>query len=161
MDDVGGEQPDLSKVRKFDGGYPIYYAGDEVAGHPLEEVFGEEGGGVFIYGDCETTGEYGEGCPPPLQIHNYDICDWPPSFNKGPLYDFRGAKARGGGRSNEDPMEIFTGRTTVKIGSEDALTKAAAAALRTVRQARPPSRLPPPAPGSLQGKLPCPDKPGN
>lgn len=163
MDDVGGEQPDLSKVRKFGGGYPIYYAGDEVAGHPLEEVFGEEGGGVFIYGDCEPepTGD-GETCNPPLQIHNYDICDRPPpSFNKGPLYDFRGAKARGGGMSNEDPMEIFTGRTTVKIGAEDELTKAAAAALRTVRQAWPPSRLPPPAPGSLQGKLPCPDKPGD
>jgi hypothetical protein len=100
---------------------------------------------------------------PPFQIHNYDICEWPPGFNKegGPLYDFRGAKARGGERSHEDPMEIFTGNTTVKIGSEDVeLTKAAAAALRTVRQARPPSRLPPPAPGSLQGKLPCPDEPG-
>ncbi len=159
-DDPGDEQPDLSKVRKFGGGYPIYYAGDEVAGHPLEEVFGEEGGGVFIYGDCDATDG---SCFPPLQIHNYDVCDWPPQFNKeaGPLYDFRGAKARGGGTSNEDPMEIFTGRTTVKIGAEDAqLTKAAAAALRTVRQLRRPSRLPPPAPGSLQGKLPCPDKPG-
>ncbi len=162
-DDVFDEPPSLDKVGKFEGGYPIYYAGDEVGEHQLEEVFGEEGGGVFIYGHCDPPPTTDAGCPPPLQIHNYAICDWPPSFNEedGPLYDFRGTKARGGGTSNEDQMEIFTGRTTVKIGSEDVkLTKAAAAALRTVRQSQPPSRLPPPAPGSLQGTLPCPDRRG-
>lgn len=94
MDDLLDEKPDLSEVRKPDD-YAIYYAGEEVAGHPLEEVMGK----IFIYGRCDPppTGEYGEGCPPPLQIHNYDACDWPPTFSQGPLYDFRGAKARGGG----------------------------------------------------------------
>jgi hypothetical protein len=156
-DDIFDKPPDLGEVREFDD-HALYYAGDEVAGHPLEEVIGH----FFLYGRCDPPPTTDAGCPAPLSIHNYDICDWPPSFNDGPLHDFRGAKARGDGTSIEDPMEIFTGHTTVKIGSEDAeLTKAAAAALRTVHQSRPPSRLPPPASGSLQGKLPCPDKPGD
>lgn len=162
-EDLFDDPPDLSEVRKFGGGYPIYYAGDEVAGHPLEEAMGAEGGGVFIYGRCDPPPTTDAGCPPPLQIHNYDICEWPPSFNegKGPLYDFRGAKARGGGAGIEDSLEIFTGRTTVKVSSEEqSIAKAAARQLRSVRDPRP-SRLPPPVPGALQGKLPCPEKRGH
>ncbi len=53
-------------------------------------------------------------------------------------------------------MEIFTGRTTVVIfGNGGSVTKAAARQLRNVHQNHAPSRLPAPAPGSLEEKLPC------
>jgi hypothetical protein len=53
-------------------------------------------------------------------------------------------------------MEIFTGRTTIVVfGNEKALIKSAARELREVHQTEAASRLPPPAPGSLEGKLPC------
>ena len=75
------------------------------------------------------------------------------------LYEFRGAKATGGGGHyayEVSPMQIFTGRTTIIVfGSKKALIKAAARELREVHQAQAASRLSPPAPGSLEGQLPC------
>jgi hypothetical protein len=53
-------------------------------------------------------------------------------------------------------MEIFTGRTTIVVfGNERSLIKVAARELREVHRNQAASRLPPPAPGSLEGKLPC------
>lgn len=59
-------------------------------------------------------------------------------------------------RRAEHSVEIFTGRTTITIGggSDPKMLRAALRQLRDVHQAKP-SRLPPPAPGSLSGKLPC------
>jgi hypothetical protein len=160
--------PTLSEVRGFHA-FHVYYVGAEIEGqelgsfgmgeirnHPHSESW------VFIYGHCDPppTGE--GGCPPPLQIHNDNVCSrWAGLFNQQlPLYDFRGAKARGGGGGIENSMEIFTGHTTVTIGTEEPkLAAAAARQLRDVREGRP-TRLPPPAPGSLQGQLPCQRKPG-
>lgn len=73
------------------------------------------------------------------------------------LYEFRGAKATGGGGRYEiSPMEIFTGRTTVIVfGDEKSLIKTAARELREVHEAQAAPRLLSPAPGSLKGELPC------
>jgi hypothetical protein len=58
-------------------------------------------------------------------------------------------------------VEIFTGRTTVVIfATHENVARSTARQLRNVRQAQPPSLLPPPVPGSLRGKLPCQRKPG-
>jgi hypothetical protein len=162
------DPPSLSEVKGFDA-YRVYYDGEEIAGQPLSLV--ERGevqnhphseSWLFIYGDCDPppTGE--SGCPPPLQIQNYSACyRWPSGFrNKPRSFDFRGAKATGNGTSIEDGVEISTGRTTVVIFSEQRkLAASAARELRDVRQAGP-SRLPPPVPGSLSGKLPCQSKRG-
>ncbi len=81
----------------------------------------------------------------------------PIKVRKHRLYEFRGAKATGGGgRYEVSPMEIFTGRTTIIVfGSEKSLIKTAARELREVHQAQAAPRLSPPARGFLQQKLPC------
>jgi hypothetical protein len=162
--------PSLSEVKKFDA-YPVYYAGAEVAGQPLEEILGDlrQKGQqasccTFIYGHCDPppTGE--GGCPPPVEIQVSSTCRrWASALHRRRfLYDFRGAKAAGHAQSGiEDPIEIFTGRTTVVVFSEDqSLAMTAARRLHDVRAARPQPRLPPPVRGSLWGKLPCQVKPG-
>ena len=79
------------------------------------------------------------------------------TFRKRHLYEFRGAKATGGGGRYEiSPMEIFTGRTTIVVfGDEKPLIKTAARELREVHRAQLASRLPRPARGSLKEGLPC------
>jgi hypothetical protein len=160
--------PGLKEVKEFKG-YPVYYAGEEVLGRRITELIGGEEEGnpqeqvwFFIYGDCEIPPGRDGGCAP-FQIHNYSTCSrWasqleqaPIGLNRrAPLRPFRGAKARY--KRAEQSIEIFTGRTTITIGSgpDPKMLKTALRQLREVHQAEP-SRLPPPAPGSLSGKLPC------
>jgi hypothetical protein len=160
--------PSLEEVKKFEG-YPVYYAGEEVLGRPITEEIGgqeqvkpRERVWFFIYGNCESPPE-GEGGCAPFQIHNYSACSrWANRFDQVPiglnrraaLRPFRGAKARY--QRAEHSIEIFTGRTTITIGggSDPKMLKTALRQLREVHQAKP-SRLPPPAPRSLSGKLPC------
>lgn len=163
----------LADVKQSDD-QGVYYAGKAVAGLPLEAINGDNGerpqrqmGWTFIYGDCDASpsGPFDEGgCATPLQIQVFSTCRrwFSAHFRERGLYEFRGAKATGGGGRYElAPMEIFTGRSTVVIfANEKPVLKAAARQLREVHSAQPPSRLPPPAPGSLRGKLPCQVKPG-
>ncbi len=163
------DRPSLSEVKKFDT-YPVYYAGPEVAGLPLEEIIGiphlARSCCTFIYGDCEPPHTWdGGGCAPPVEIQVFSTCDrWASALHQRRfLYDFRGAKAAGGrgGPEGGSPIEVFTGRTTVVVGAESpGLLKTAARQLRSVRATQPQSSLPPPVRGSLWGKLPCQRKPG-
>jgi hypothetical protein len=168
---AAAKAPSLDEAERFDS-YSVYYAGEEVGAtkdgveFPLEKVSGSgpdlrSSTWAFIYGDCDPpTGD--GGCSPPLQIQNFSTCSrWAGGVNQEkPLYGFRGAKARGTGRGLSNPIEIFTGTTTVVIfAPRPAVAKAAASALRNVRQART-SPLPRPVPGSLSGKLRCQDKHG-
>jgi hypothetical protein len=156
----------LSLVEEFDA-YPLYYAGDEVAGNKLETIVGEDGwernpdqrsvGFTFIYGDCDPPdGLFAEGgCAPPVQIQTSSICDRNLRMYRGKqdVLDIRGAKAS----TNGGGLEIFTGRTTVVIfalGDPD-LIGPTIRQLRRVGQDAPSPRLPPPVPGGVWGKLPC------
>jgi hypothetical protein len=161
--------PSLSEVEGFDA-YRVYYAGEETAGLPLEDISEVRSDKdersirwTFFYGDC-TPPEGEGGCAPPLEIQNWSTCHrwFSAHFRKRGLYDFRGAKATGGGgRYEVSPMEIFTGRTTVVIfGDGKSVIKSAARQLRNIRQTGEQSLLPRPVPGSLRGNLPCQHKPG-
>lgn len=158
------DKPSLSEIRDFRA-YPVYYSGTSVAGNALLEILGDpsqhedkrDTAWVLIYGDCDA--EDG-GCFPPVQIHNYSTCArW-----AGPdaqLIDVLGAKATKPFGEIGPALEIFTGQTTVTIGAESqALLDSAVQALREVHQRKPSRLLPPPVPGSLNGKLPCQDGPG-
>ena len=160
------DPPSLSEIKAFRA-YPVYYSGDSVAGHSLNEVLGDpakyederDAAWVLIYGKCEDPPDEG-GCPYPLQIHNHSTCSrWASQLDRNHrLFDFHGAKAarlfQGGGAA----WEIFTGRTTVAISAIDRhILLSAARSLRTVQRDYP-SPLPPPAPGSLDGELPCQDQ---
>jgi hypothetical protein len=155
----------LSEAKEFDV-FRVYYAGEEVAGLPLEGV--EEGKGRptgwnFYYGDCDPPSFAEGGCELPLQIQNYSACSrWAGLLHsKQRPFDFRGAKATGNGDGIENPVEIFTGRTTVVIfATRGSVARSTARQLRNISQAQPQSLLPPPVPGSLQGQLPCQGKPG-
>ena len=154
----------LGNVKAFDA-YSVYYAGQAISGVPLEEVEGDAWpdeklrGWSFSYGDCALPeGEGGRSAP--LQIQNYPTCRrWASAYPGEPrLFSFRGAKAAW--VSSAGSLEIYTGRTTVVIFAHRAmLAKRASRLLRGVRESRP-TRLPPPAPGSLWGDLPCQVKPG-
>lgn len=166
---AAADAPKLSEAESFHG-FPIYFAGEEVAGLPLEEVGHEDWREPraqtwsFIYGTCELPEGEG-GCSTPLQIQSQSTCKrWAAALQvHRSTYPFKGARASGAidDRYELSPMEIFTGRATVVIsGDEKAVVKAAARALRKVGATGPQKRLPPPAPGSLGGKLPCQKKPG-
>ena len=163
--------PGLGAAKSFHR-YPVYWAGEEVAGFPLEEI-SHGSGFTFFYGDCELAGTDHPSCAPPIQVQVLDICGrWPDQSKKKRLIPFRGAKASwypglkvsGKGLVEQGPLEIFTGRTTVVIYVEESDLKARSetkkiafevgAQLRTVHQTSP-KPLPPPIPDSLAGKLPC------
>jgi len=161
----------LADAQAFDA-YRLFYAGPEVAGLPLEAVTQGKATNrharqqgrraiswTFVYGDCTPPPTEG-GCAPPLEVQIWSACVRSFSsikFRKRHLYEFRGAKATGGGGRYEiSPMEIFTGRTTIVVfGDETPLIRTAAHELREVHRAQEASRLPRPAPGSLEEKLPC------
>jgi hypothetical protein len=161
----GEDGPTLSEVEKFDA-YPLYYAGDEIAGNELDDISGEDDwqrnpdqqsvGFTFFYGTCDPTsdGLFDEGgCAPPVQIQVSSICDRHPALyrERPEVFDLRGAKAS----ANGGGLEIFTGRTTVVIFGEGELMRPTIRQLRRVGQDAPPSRLPPPVPGGIGGRLPC------
>lgn len=173
----------MREAKKFDP-YRLYYAGEKVNGLPLTGI-SDAGAGRRIYwdfshGTCKLpSGLFAEGgCSLPLSIQNWSTCyRWANMFarSRNPhglfdprrakaapnrrLFDFRGAKAAQGEGGSE--LEIFTGRTTVVIWAHQRnVAESAARQLRDVRQARPPASLPPPAPGSLEGKLRCQGKRG-
>lgn len=164
--------------------YPVYWAGEEVLGMPLEDIEGHAGyekrapsGWSFLYGTCELSGSDHPSCALPLQIQVDSTCRrWATELNKlKDLKAFRGAKAvwhpgiplEGGGEDEGGPLEIFTGRETIVIFVEPYGLKTtyhlndpkqvafeAAAQLRTVHETNP-KPLPPPVARSLTGKLPC------
>jgi hypothetical protein len=161
---AAAEAPDLSEVEAFDA-YRVYYAGTEVSGIPLESInesreneiarLGERSAiWDFGYGDCTPPPD--GGCSLPIDVQNWSTCHrWPAMYSyKLHFFNFRGTKAAwvptAGG------LEIYTGRTTVVIFAYSrSFTMAAARQLYRVGQAEPPALLPPPARGSLRGKLPC------
>lgn len=168
----------MREARKFNP-YRLYYAGEKVNGLQLTGISDARAGRWtywdFNHGTCELpSGLFADGgCSLPLSIQNWSTCDrWANLFARSRnshglldprkakaapnrrLFDFRGAKATGGEGGSE--LEIFTGRTTVVIFAHKRdVAESAARQLRDVRQGRMRWLLPPPAPGSLQGKLPC------
>jgi hypothetical protein len=165
----GSSEPDVSleELRAFHA-YPLYYAGDEVAGNRLEDIsawdewetYPKQGelNFTFLYGDCDPPeGLFAEGgCAPPVQIQNYSICERNLGMSGGnekDAFDIRGAKASPGGGG----LEIFTGQTTVVIFAFDAprLMKEAIRKLRPIGPGTSTDRLPPPISGGVMGELPC------
>ena len=159
---TAAEVPGLSEVEAFDA-FPVYQAGDEVAGLRLEAVSSHPPVKdhdqrsmfwTFAYGDCDPP-RAGD-CDPQLQVQSWSTCyRWASQLHRRlRLFNVRGAKGiRGAGGSE---VEIFTGRTTVVLFAyTQSLAMAAARQMRKVSQTQTPSLLPAPVPGSLGGKLPC------
>lgn len=169
---AAGDVHGLNAAKSFRR-YPVYWAGIEAVGLPLESIddysafeHNAPSGWSFAYGSCEPVGSDHPSCSLPLDIQVSSACKrWAGELNeKGDLFQFRGAKAvwrpglpvKGGGEVEAGPLEIFTERTTIVIYSGQSKARAFAVArlLRTVHQSHP-QPLPPPATGALWGKLPC------
>jgi hypothetical protein len=172
--------PGIEQTRSFKS-FPVYYAGEEVAGLPLTSVHREpvtapprtpvapklrrKRGQVmsfdFAYGSCSVAGGEG-GCSLPLSIQVWPACarypalyDWGPFAGPTPRKTrIRGVPAayfEGGYR-----LEIQTGASTIVIFGNRKRMRAAVAALQGLNvDVGPDEKLPPPVPGALDGSLPC------
>jgi hypothetical protein len=140
--------------------YRLYYLGAAYGDLPLTyaELGPGSGEGIrrafdFIYGSCTPSGDDG-GCAPPLDVQNWSICTRFPALYPGPTPEtdpLHGAQTHpaGGG------LDVYTGRTTVVIFGQGSHKPEIVQSLRRVADGVKPRRLPPPAPGALEGKLPC------
>jgi len=158
----------VSEARSYVG-FPVYYPGESIDGHPLSAVSRDPLGSMrknqesieFMYGTCEISAGQEGGCSLPVSVSNEPACSRNLSMYSGGMSPtprmtrVRGTTAaffEGGSR-----LEIQTGTTTVVIfafSKRDAL--AVAENLRGLNvpvSAR--DRLPPPPPGAVEGTLPC------
>jgi hypothetical protein len=153
----------LEQARQFDQ-FPVYYAGTEVAEIPLVAVLrrNESANYVsFIYGRCHATSDMG--CAPPAEVQVWPACVRNLSRYKAltplsPRYEpqtVRGATT--GVFDDGTRLEIQTGTSTVVVFAKTAeLADQVAAALRGVNvDTRAGEKLPPPAPGAVNGTLSC------
>jgi hypothetical protein len=149
---------ELADARSFND-HTLYYLGSSFHGLPLTFAGLGPGSGTqrrrawdFIYGDCTPPDGDEASCAPPLDVQNWSICTRFPALYPGPTPEtslMHGAETlpAGGG------LDVYTGRTTVVIfgGNKPQVIRSLTRVSDDVR----PDALPPPAPGSLEGKLPC------
>lgn len=149
--------PELTAAESYDD-YALYYLGSSFDGFPLTSAAMGPGSGTgrkrawdFIYGDCTPSGDE-PSCTPPLDLQNWSICTRFPARYPGPTQktttiDGVETLPAGGG------LDVYTGLTTVVIfgGNRSQVIRS----LTPVSGEAGPGKLPPPAPGSLEGKLPC------
>jgi len=156
--------------------YTLYYLGERHAGHELTAltsrlqpaVYGQSTTRMpeptsptfdFIYGDCSPPPGSEGGCPPPIDVQNYEICARNPNGYGVPARTLT-ARIRGVPyymNQGAGALELYTGTTTVVIFANDWSTaKRAAEELRSVDgRIGPRSPLPDPVSGALEGRLRC------
>jgi hypothetical protein len=151
----------VEKARSFSR-FPLYSAGESVAGYPLVAVLHEQRHPVetvsFIYGDCVVPQGEG-GCAPPVSVQVWPACFRNPSLYRAPPFGppFEKTTVRGvPAEIFEDGarLEIYTGRSAVVIYADEPLK--VAAALRGVNNpVSAGAPLPPAAPGVMTGDVSC------
>lgn len=155
----------VAQARSF-ADFPLYFAGDDVAGLPLNYVLRQsinrtQESVSFIYGDCVPRSD--AGCAPPVEIQIWPACVRNPAIFKGPApgaavsepTTLRGVPAalfEGGHR-----LEIQTGTSTVVVfGAERSQVTKVANELEGVNVAVGSAQnLPAAARGALDGTLRC------
>jgi len=161
---------DVARAARFDE-FTLYFLGQSFEGLPLTAVLRRRERPVrgepvranfvsFLYGDCQPVDE--NDCALPLEAaQNWPLCERSPALYTeagrplvGKRLTVRGVPAR----IFEDGtrLELYTGRTTVVLfGRPDQIRRAAAKLRPANARGKPGDRLPPPAPGGIEGKLPC------
>ena len=138
--------PDAATVRMAQdaAAFPLYWAGESVAGLPLTAVL-RDGGRVSIqYGSCTPAGGEG-GCAPPVAIQTSSICARNPlilDLRPGSSSRVRGVPARDYG----DYLSLETGTSNVTLFTRPEYREQVLAALQSARDAAPVAGadLPPP-----------------
>jgi hypothetical protein len=145
--------------------YRVYHLGEAFREQPLTAV--PRGRDAvkrrptfsFIYGDCEPAP-----CAADYEIQNYAACSrnlavYPRGSKPRPVPTIRGAAVyRVPDRGRFDSLEVYTGRTTLVVFAPSY--RGARRAVKAVRSAdgkvTVDDPIPPPARGSLRGRLRCP-----
>ncbi len=101
--------PDLETARDFDG-YPLYYAGEDVAGLPLTHADVLASQASFVYGECDPgVGMDPGGCAPPVEVQVW--ARRPVARGPNACDEIRGVPAA----VYDDRIELFTGEVTVVV----------------------------------------------
>jgi hypothetical protein len=158
----------VSEARSYKG-FPVFYPGESINGHRLSAVSRDPLGPMrrnqesvlFMYGSCEIPAGNEGGCSLPVSVSNEPACSRNLSMYSGALSPkvhltrVRGTTAaffEGGSR-----LEIQTGTTTVVIFAFSK--RKALAVAENLRGLNVPvsagDPLPRPAPGAVEGTLPC------
>jgi hypothetical protein len=172
-DDIRRELARLRSYRR----YTLYYLGERHAGHELTSlnrrlqpvIYGHytrrrlpkpsSPTFDFIYGTCKPPPGREGGCPPPLDVQNYEICARNPNSYEVPARSLT-QRIRGVPyymNQGAGAFELYTGTTTVVIFASDwEAAKRAAEQLRSIDgRIGPRSPLPAPATDALEGRLRC------
>ena len=135
--------PDAATVRAAQDAadFPLYWAGESVAGLPLTSVTRDRGQVNVSYGACTPAGGEG-GCPAPVTIQTTSICARNPL-----ILDLRprsSSRVRGvPARDYSDYLSLEIDRSNVTLFTRSRYRQPVLAALRPVR-----ATAPTPAPGA-------------
>ena len=158
----------VSEAKSYRG-FPVFYPGESIDGHRLSAVSRDPLGPMrknqesvlFSYGTCEIAAGQEGGCSLPVSVSNEPACSRNLSMYSGPPSPTpRPTRVRGTTTAffeGGSRLEIQTGTTTVVIfafSKRKALS--VAEHLRGLNVAvSAGDRLPPPAPGAVEGTLRC------
>lgn len=131
---------------------PSHETTDRLFRPPISPAFG------FIYGSCEPPPGTDGGCGAPLSVQNFESCAVnPKTYGLSPAAlteRIRGVPVLRDERGRS--LTLFTGETTITIyGDRDLAARVAATLRSTDGTIGPRGKLPPPAPGALEGRLRC------
>lgn len=112
--------------------FPLYWAGQSVAGLRLSDIARSDGRTTFIYGTCKASSD--AGCATPAEIQTTSICERhalvfdsaPPAQRRR----VRGVIARSDER--EATVEIATGTSAVTVFARDDVRESVFAALQPI-----------------------------
>lgn len=156
----------LAQAQAF-ANFPLYFAGPNVAGFPLEAAVRIEAAPfageqvrqddvTFLYGSCEAVGD--DACASPLQIQVWNGCQRYPAMYAIPSDEsltIRGVPASF--YEEWTRLELYTGAVTVVLfgNGRDQLLEVAAALRGINHRLGPTQNLPAPARGLMEGKMRC------
>ncbi len=112
--------------------FPIYWAGESVAGLPLTGVNRKGAQVSILYGDCTPSGD--SGCPLPVEIQTTSMCDRNPlilDVRPRESRRVRGVTAR---EHTEGDLSLETGTSNVTVFTRPEHREQVLAALRPARE---------------------------
>jgi hypothetical protein len=151
----------LPAARAFRG-TPLYWLGPAWRGRRLTAIDPSTTNArstYFFYGDCRT---FDRGCGQ-IQYQIMDVCTVPPPGRRGPLpFSLTRTRIRGvpAFALGFGQWEIYTGRVVIRVFASGRAGRRVIAGLRGLnapaKNLRPGRPFPPPIPGALERRLPCP-----
>jgi hypothetical protein len=151
----------LREARAFRG-HPLYWLGPAWRGRHLvsvDDIQPRRSSLYFHYADCRRL----DGGCRGVWFQIRDVCTIPPPADRGPapIVDLTRTRIRGTAAFfGFGQWEVYTGRVVIRVHARGREARQVIAALRGLnapaKGLRPGQPFPPPIPGALERKLPCP-----